>query len=86
MTTAAITRESSVEIAAPATPQPIPKIRMALPIRFITFMPSETIVGVLESFIARKSAELELNDARNGKLSAEIVRYVSAASITSASI
>ena len=37
-------------------------------------MPRETTVGVLESFIARNSAELELNDARNGKLSADTVR------------
>ena len=47
---------------------------MELPMRFITFMPRETTVGVLESFIARNSAELELNDARNGKLSADTVR------------
>ena len=74
ITAAAITRESSVEIAAPATPHFMPKMRMELPMRFITFMPRETTVGVRESFIARNSAELELNDARNGKLSADTVR------------
>lgn len=52
----------------------MPKMRMELPTRFITFIPRETIVGVRESFIARNSAELELNDARNGKLIAETVR------------
>ena len=52
----------------------MPKMRMELPMRFITFMPRETTVGVRESFIARNSAELELNDARNGKLSADTVR------------
>ena len=40
-----IMRESSVESAAPATPQPKPKIKTAFPTIFITFVLTEISIG-----------------------------------------
>ena len=42
---AARIRLSRVENAAPATPQPKPKMKMAFPMMFITFEITETLIG-----------------------------------------
>ena len=66
MTTAAMAREANVDHAAPATPMEHPKIRIALPMTFITFIPTDTYMGSLELPMERNIAAQELNTARNG--------------------
>jgi len=58
--------DTSVEIAAPATPILSPNISIALPVTLIRLEIIETTIGYLELPHDLKIAEPALNKARNG--------------------
>lgn len=59
-------REASVEMAAPTTPSPNPKIKIALPAILNRLLHPDTIIGVLAFPSARQSAAPPLNSPING--------------------
>ena len=84
--TAEMTRETSVEVAAPATPMSKPKIRMALPPTLMAFIIMERYIGTLELPIVRNTAAPALYRAIKGMEAETMRRYVLDASITFASM
>ena len=66
ITTIQNTLDTSVDIAAPATPILNTNIRIAFPHTFITLEITDTIIGYLELPHDLNIAEPALNSARNG--------------------
>ena len=66
ITTIQNTLDTSVDIAAPATPILNTNIRSAFPHTFITLEITDTIIGYLELPHDLNIAEPALNNARNG--------------------
>jgi hypothetical protein len=83
---AAAVRDSSVEIAAPATPKCITKIKNKLPPMFIMFTSNAIIMGTRLFPIERNIAAFALYTAKKGYEAAVIKKYIAAFCITSSAM
>ena len=76
ITKAATIRDTKVGIATPAVSNLNPKIKIAFPKTFITFIKQDTSIGVLEFICALNIAVPALYTAKNGIEAEHIIKYV----------